>query len=68
MGPAQQMVGMGQNYASGMGNLYMQQGQNQANTIMAQQQASQNNPWNPSNIFTPQNLLNVGGMFMGGKK
>jgi hypothetical protein len=53
MGASQSMVGLGQNYGNQMGNLYMQQGQNQANSIMAQQQARQNNPWNTKNLLTP---------------
>lgn len=68
MGAAQQMAGMGQNYASGMGNLYMQQGRNASNAIMANQQASQNNPWAPRNFLNPQTLLQGAGMYFNRKQ
>jgi hypothetical protein len=50
-----------------MSDLFQGKGQNTANMIMAQQQSRANNPWNPSNWLTPQNLLQGGAMLMGGK-
>jgi Zn-finger nucleic acid-binding protein len=66
MGAAQQAVGAGQNYASGMGNIFANQGANAANLGGARMQMMQNSLTNPS-VLLPM-LVQGGGMLMGGMK